>query len=85
MRTVEEPVLERLLDPLARILTPEVARKLGRVDINQGKLLKPRKMELAGGRLSPSSRPLKFSQCPKFHAFTAVSVNAGSLGTPTME
>ena len=28
MRTVEEPVLERLLDPLARILTPEVARKL---------------------------------------------------------
>ena len=28
MKTRDEPVLDRLLDPLARILTPEVARKL---------------------------------------------------------
>lgn len=28
MKTLEEPVVDRLLDPLARILTPEVARKL---------------------------------------------------------
>ena len=28
MKTLDAPVLDRLLDPLGRILTPEVARKL---------------------------------------------------------
>ena len=28
MKTLDAPVLERLFDPLGRILTPEVARKL---------------------------------------------------------
>ena len=28
MKTLEAPVLDRLLDPVGRILTPEVARKL---------------------------------------------------------
>jgi hypothetical protein len=28
MRTLDNPVLDRLADPLGRILTPEVARKL---------------------------------------------------------
>jgi len=28
MKTLDEPVLDRLLDPLGRILTPDVARKL---------------------------------------------------------
>ncbi len=28
MKTLDQPVLDRLLDPLGRILTPEVARKL---------------------------------------------------------
>ena len=28
MKTIDAPVLDRLLDPLGRILTPEVARKL---------------------------------------------------------
>jgi hypothetical protein len=28
MKTLDTPVLDRLLDPLGRILTPEVARKL---------------------------------------------------------
>jgi hypothetical protein len=28
MKTLDEPILDRLLDPLSRILTPEVARKL---------------------------------------------------------
>jgi hypothetical protein len=31
MKTLDEPVLGRLHDPLARILTPEVARKLVRL------------------------------------------------------
>ncbi|HBI44571.1 MAG TPA: hypothetical protein DDY78_17240 [Planctomycetales bacterium] len=31
MKTLDEPVLGRLIDPLARILTPEVARKLVRL------------------------------------------------------
>jgi hypothetical protein len=31
MKTVDGPVLNRLLDPLGRILTPEVARKLVRL------------------------------------------------------
>jgi hypothetical protein len=31
MKTLDEPVLGRLFDPLARILTPEVARKLVRL------------------------------------------------------
>jgi hypothetical protein len=28
MKTLDTPILDRLLDPLGRILTPEVARKL---------------------------------------------------------
>jgi hypothetical protein len=28
MKTLDKPVLDRLLDPLARILTPEVAQNL---------------------------------------------------------
>jgi hypothetical protein len=28
MKTLDAPVLDRLLDPFGRILTPEVARKL---------------------------------------------------------
>jgi hypothetical protein len=31
MKTLDEPVLGRLIDPLARILTPEAARKLVRL------------------------------------------------------
>jgi hypothetical protein len=31
MKTLDAPVLNRLLDPLGRILTPEVARKLIRL------------------------------------------------------
>ena len=31
MKTLDQPVLGRLIDPLARILTPEVARKLVRL------------------------------------------------------
>jgi hypothetical protein len=31
MKTLEVPVLDRLLDPLGRILTPEVARRLVRL------------------------------------------------------
>jgi hypothetical protein len=31
MKTLDAPVLDRLLDPLGRILTPEVARKLVRL------------------------------------------------------
>jgi hypothetical protein len=31
MKTLDGPVLGRLIDPLARILTPEVARKLARL------------------------------------------------------
>jgi hypothetical protein len=31
MKTIDEPFLGRIIDPLARILTPEVARKLVRL------------------------------------------------------
>ena len=31
MKTIDGPVLGRIIDPLARILTPEVARKLVRL------------------------------------------------------
>jgi hypothetical protein len=31
MKTIDEPILGRIIDPLARILTPEVARKLARL------------------------------------------------------
>lgn len=31
MKTIEEPILDRIIDPLARILSPEAARKLVRL------------------------------------------------------
>lgn len=35
MKTLDAPVLDRLLDPLGRILTPEVALKLVRLRFDQ--------------------------------------------------
>jgi hypothetical protein len=35
MKTLDAPVLDRLLDPLGRILTPEVAQRLVRLRFDQ--------------------------------------------------
>ena len=58
MKTLDAPVLDRLLDPVARILTPEVARKL--VDLRFDSVVQARIDKLARkcneGQLTESER-----------------------------
>jgi hypothetical protein len=58
MKTLDPPVLDRLFDPLGRILSPEVARKLvkfrfdAKAQAHIGKLAR----KCNEGQLSPSER-----------------------------
>ncbi len=58
MKTADAPVLDRLLDPVARLLTPEVARKL--VDLRFDSVAQARIDKLARkcneGQLTESER-----------------------------
>ena len=58
MKTLDAPLLDRLLDPLGRILTPEVARKLVRLRFDvktQAKIAKLAR-KCNDGRLTPGER-----------------------------
>jgi hypothetical protein len=58
MRTLDAPVLERLLDPFDRILTPEVARKLVHLRFDSAAQARIRKLaqKCNDGKLTDSER-----------------------------